>query len=211
MSIVEDLLERTRYMGKFRALVTDNEDPDELRRIKVQCPAVAEEVDLPWALPCDNRRSDWIPDKGDIVWIEFEQGYHLEHPIYVGLAMAKDDMSEDFKDNYGPKYRKDWDVNGNSIEWKEDGMVIKDKNNNNAIFNEDGIEIKDKHSNKTISDSSGYKIEDKNGNKIKMDVAGTKLVTGDASPWQPNILSLDPMTGIPHGGAAAGILKLTGG
>lgn len=37
------------------------------------------------------------------------------------------------------------------------------------------------------------------------------LVTGDASFWQPNILTNDPITGIPHGGTVAGIVKLKGG
>jgi hypothetical protein len=36
------------------------------------------------------------------------------------------------------------------------------------------------------------------------------LKTGDALTWMPNILTNDPVTGIPHGGAVAGILKLKG-
>lgn len=40
---------------------------------------------------------------------------------------------------------------------------------------------------------------------------GIKLATGDSSPWAPNVLTVDPVTGIPHGGVAAGIIKLKGG
>ncbi|GHU10330.1 hypothetical protein FACS1894151_09600 [Spirochaetia bacterium] len=36
------------------------------------------------------------------------------------------------------------------------------------------------------------------------------LKTGDAAPWVVNSLSVDPMTGVPHGGKATGILKLKG-
>ncbi len=36
------------------------------------------------------------------------------------------------------------------------------------------------------------------------------LNTGDAALWKPNVLTADPMTGIPHGGAEAGIIKLKG-
>jgi hypothetical protein len=37
-----------------------------------------------------------------------------------------------------------------------------------------------------------------------------ELNTGDASSWVPNTLSTDPMTGVPHGGITAGIIKLKG-
>lgn len=36
------------------------------------------------------------------------------------------------------------------------------------------------------------------------------LKTGDAAIWQPNILAIDPLTGVPHGGPNAGIVKLKG-
>jgi hypothetical protein len=59
--------------------------------------------------------------------------------------------------------------------------------------------------------SGGITIEDANGNQVVMDAAGVKLKTGDASPWLPNIIPTCPFTGAPHGGPAAGIVKLTGG
>ena len=37
------------------------------------------------------------------------------------------------------------------------------------------------------------------------------LKSGDAVAWAPNILTVDPVTGVPHGGVTAGILKLKGG
>ena len=36
------------------------------------------------------------------------------------------------------------------------------------------------------------------------------LNTGDAARWKPNVLDTDPLTGIPHGGIQAGIVKLKG-
>jgi hypothetical protein len=36
------------------------------------------------------------------------------------------------------------------------------------------------------------------------------LKTGDAAPWIVNSLAIDPMTGVPHGGAQVGIIKLKG-
>lgn len=36
------------------------------------------------------------------------------------------------------------------------------------------------------------------------------LNTGDAASWVPNTLAVDPFTGLAHGGAQAGIVKLQG-
>lgn len=36
------------------------------------------------------------------------------------------------------------------------------------------------------------------------------LQTGDASSWMPNVIAVCPMTGAPHGGPGAGIVKLKG-
>lgn len=36
------------------------------------------------------------------------------------------------------------------------------------------------------------------------------LQTGDAAGWLPNVLSIDPLTGVPHGGPSAGITRLHG-
>jgi len=36
------------------------------------------------------------------------------------------------------------------------------------------------------------------------------LKSGDAITWLPNILPIDPLTGLPHGGPTAGIVKLKG-
>jgi len=36
------------------------------------------------------------------------------------------------------------------------------------------------------------------------------LKTGDASQWKPNVISICPYTGAPHGGETSGIIKLKG-
>jgi len=192
-SIVEELLERTRYMGKYLAIVKDIDDPDKMRRIMVQCPVLAEDKELPWALPCDSIKRDWLPEIDDIVWIEFEQGYNIERPIWVGLAVAKDDVDTDFLAEYGSAYRKDRDYNGNQIEWKPDGLVITDVNGN-------VIETK----------TTGIIIEDVNGNIVEIGVAGVKFKTGDSSAWAPCTIQNCIFSGAPHGGTPAGITRLRG-
>lgn len=62
-------------------------------------------------------------------------------------------------------------------------------------------------------DKAGESIEitDWNGNGFTLDSTGLTIITGDASGWVPNILSVCPFTGAPHGGPGAGIVKLKGG
>jgi hypothetical protein len=62
-----------------------------------------------------------------------------------------------------------------------------------------------------------FEIETKAGDKISMTATGitikgatVTLQTGDAAIWLPNVLPVDPLTGVPHGGPTAGIVKLTG-
>jgi hypothetical protein len=50
----------------------------------------------------------------------------------------------------------------------------------------------------------------KGGNVTVEALASLILKTGDAAPWIVNSLIVDPMTGVPHGGPAVGILKLKG-
>lgn len=124
MSLEEDMILKLRYQGKHRAWVEDIDDEKEMRRIRVSCPIISNTENLNWALPCDSHKSDWLPKVGDIVWIEFEGGYHVDKPIWIGLAVAKSDVDQDFLDNYGHDYRKDRDYNDNFIEWSPDGMKI---------------------------------------------------------------------------------------
>jgi len=72
--------ERTeRYYGKYRGIVTDNEDPRGLGRIRARVPEVLGDVETGWALPCapyagDGSGQFTVPSPGAGVWIEFEAG-----------------------------------------------------------------------------------------------------------------------------------------
>lgn len=85
-----------RFWGKFRATISDNQDPQFRGRIRVSCPLVygrnqgsGELVVSPWALPCfpfggsGDMGSFAVPPIGSGVWIEFEQG-DPDKPVWVG-------------------------------------------------------------------------------------------------------------------------------
>lgn len=76
------------YFGKYRAVVTNNNDPEQWGRIKVKCPSVLGNYESAWCMPCvpflcNDEGIFKLPNVKDGVWIEFEGG-NLSKPIYVG-------------------------------------------------------------------------------------------------------------------------------
>jgi uncharacterized protein involved in type VI secretion and phage assembly len=81
------------FIGKFRGVVTDNQDPLFLGRIKARVPDVFGSQDSGWALPSVPYAGNGvglflIPPTGASVWIEFEHG-DLEYPIWSGCFWAQ--------------------------------------------------------------------------------------------------------------------------
>lgn len=92
--MVVQLAERaqSRFYGKYRGIVRDIDDPENLCRIKAEVPAVYEDHQSPWALPAfpfAGQRHGLVlmPEVGDGVWIEFEAG-DIERPIWTGCWFA---------------------------------------------------------------------------------------------------------------------------
>lgn len=76
------------FYGKFRGIVTDNQDPLMIGRIKATVPDVMADEESGWAMPCvpfggQSMGFFALPAVGAGVWIEFEQG-DPEYPIWVG-------------------------------------------------------------------------------------------------------------------------------
>lgn len=75
------------YFGKYRGTVVDNNDAQQLGRLKVEVPAVLASVQV-WAMPCVPYAGDGvglylIPEAGTGVWVEFEGG-NPSFPIWSG-------------------------------------------------------------------------------------------------------------------------------
>jgi uncharacterized protein involved in type VI secretion and phage assembly len=84
-----------RYHGKYRGLVVDNADPEQLGRLRVKVPSVlGDEVVTGWATACvpyggqPNQGLFAVPGRGAGVWVEFEEG-DLEFPVWVGTFWSK--------------------------------------------------------------------------------------------------------------------------
>ena len=84
-----------KYYGKYRGIVVDNSDPENLGRLKVKVPSIlGNDVVTGWAMPClpyggaSDQGFFAIPEIDAGVWVEFEMG-DLEYPIWVGTYWSK--------------------------------------------------------------------------------------------------------------------------
>ena len=76
------------FYGKYRGVVSDNQDPLMMGRVRATVPDVLGDQESGWAMPCapfgGNQTGFFaIPTVGAGVWIEFEQG-DPDYPIWAG-------------------------------------------------------------------------------------------------------------------------------
>ena len=86
------MAEPTRYFGKYRGTVVNNNDPLRQGRLTAQVPDVLGDTPCTWALPClpvaEQQMGVFVlPLTGSGVWIEFEQG-DINYPVWVGCFYA---------------------------------------------------------------------------------------------------------------------------
>jgi uncharacterized protein involved in type VI secretion and phage assembly len=77
-----------RYYGKYRGLVIENVDPEQIGRVILQVPDVLGDTPSSWAMPCVPAAGIQagcfiVPPIGSQVWVEFEQGM-ADYPIWTG-------------------------------------------------------------------------------------------------------------------------------
>jgi uncharacterized protein involved in type VI secretion and phage assembly len=90
-----------RFIGKFRAIVADNNDPEQRGRLKLKIPDVlGTDVLSTWAEACTPLAGPggkamgvyMVPPVNAGVWVEFEQG-DPDYPVWVGCRWgARDEV-----------------------------------------------------------------------------------------------------------------------
>jgi len=80
--------QRRAFYGKYRATVTDNNDPNQSGRIRMSVPQLFDDDHTDWATPCvpyapASHGFFVMPEVGDTIWAEFEGG-DPSHPIWTG-------------------------------------------------------------------------------------------------------------------------------
>jgi uncharacterized protein involved in type VI secretion and phage assembly len=84
------------HYGKYRGIVTDNQDPKNLARLKARVPEVLLDVESGWALPALPYAGDGsglyaVPEPGTGVWVEFEAG-DVSRPIWTSCWWGEDQL-----------------------------------------------------------------------------------------------------------------------
>src|SRR5712692_1224128 len=88
------------FYGKYRGIVTNNDDPLGMGRIRAHVPDVTGEDESGWALPSVPFAGNGmgfvaLPVNGSRVWVEFEQG-DPDYPIWTGCWWgSKEELPEE--------------------------------------------------------------------------------------------------------------------
>ena len=139
-----------RFYGVVVGIVTNNQDPENMHRVKVRFPWLSNDVESNWArvtapMAGKGRGAYFLPEVDDEVLVAFEHG-QVDHPFVVGcLWNGKDDAPESNADG---------------------------ENNHRTIKSRSGhiLRLNDKSGNETIE------IIDKSGkNKIIIDTAKNSI------------------------------------
>jgi len=194
------------YYGKYRGIVVDNGDPEQLGRLKVKVPSVlGNEVVTGWATPCVPYGGDmnqgmlFIPEVDAGVWVEFEEG-DLEFPIWVGTYWSKPggdselpkpndpDGTEQGSVQDPPTRKIIKTVKGHTIQFEdndgEEMVTIFEATNENLItMDQNGIVLHEgQNSHEVKMDGSGVTITDgMNSHEMKMDGSGVTITDGTNS------------------------------
>ena len=126
------------FYGKYRAIVTNNKDPENMGRIKVRCPKVLGEYESAWCTPCVQSAFNdggffFVPSVKETVWVEFEEG-NPSKPIWVGSWWIPNRTPLQDKNNVEEKIVL--------ISRSQHIIEIDDKNNTLIVKMKDGSRLK---------------------------------------------------------------------
>ena len=185
-----------RYYGKYRGFVVDNDDPEQLGRLKLTVPSVlGDAVVTGWAMPCvpyggaEGQGLLMVPDVDAGVWVEFEEG-DLEFPIWVGTFWSKPggtpelpvphDADGEPGDAQSPPTRKIIrTAAGHTIQFEdaddEVRVILSDgQNENRIVLGQSALTVTNKDNSVTMDDS-GIVIADANGNTVTHSSSGVTI------------------------------------
>ena len=173
---------RERYYGKYRGVVDDVDDPEQLGRIKARVPEVLDDVVSPWALPCEPYAGDGvgfhaIPPRGAGVWIEFEAG-DPARPIWTGCWWGRNQPPRDESGTAAtPPIKILRSESGLMVSLDDDGhtATLSDRNGRNYVRLEvDPNEVRVQAASKVIIDAPLIELVDSAAHPL---VFGDNLLT----------------------------------
>ncbi len=131
---------RTRFYGKYRGVVSDVNDPENMGRLRARVPEVLGNLESPWALPCAPYSGNGlgvytVPPAGAGVWIEFEAG-DPSRPIWTGCWWGKGQLPKNEEGTEAtPAIKIIRTERGTMLTMDDDNHVISlsDENGNNIV------------------------------------------------------------------------------
>ncbi len=181
-ALLAPVAQTNRFYGVVVGIVTNNQDPENMHRVKVRFPWLSTEVESNWArvaapMTGKGRGAYFLPEVEDEVLVAFEHG-QADHPFVVGsLWNGKDDA---------PESNADGENNHRTIRSRSGHVVrLNDKAGSETI------EVIDKTgSNKIVIDSANSTITI----EAKSDIT-IKSVTGKLT-MQANGIEIKSLMGV---------------
>lgn len=158
------------FLGKYRGVVTDTDDPLKLGRIRARVPDVTGDQETGWALPCVPLAGDGmgffgLPKKSAGVWIEFEHG-NPDYPIWCGSFWGS-------SSEVPPEASQD----------PQKRVVLKTAGGHSIVFDDSsgngGITLAASGGQKVVIGANGIEISDGNGGTIKIN--GGRMSVNDGA------------------------------
>jgi uncharacterized protein involved in type VI secretion and phage assembly len=150
--------QQRRYYGKFRGIVTDNNDPDKQGRIRAKVPELFGTDETGWAIPCvpfagDDHGLLALPETDSNVWIEFEAG-DPSRPIFAGCWWPQSKMPQAVA---SPSVKVFHTKAGNKITLDDSSgsekVTLEDKNGATITLDQQGILLKKGGQSVKVTDS----------------------------------------------------------
>jgi hypothetical protein len=207
LTLLDDALRRQRrqVLGKFRAFVEDNADPERRGRLKLVVPSVLGSEATSWALPCLPYGGAaglgflFVPPVGAQVLAEFLEG-DVNSPIWTGTfwrssgevpdeVEAQDEPTTKliktdsghflrFEDTTDAAHVTLQSSSGAVIEMDKDGsLALTGQDGGTVILNaaEGTLTVEDANGNSMVLSSSGIECTDASGNKITTSSGGVEI------------------------------------
>jgi uncharacterized protein involved in type VI secretion and phage assembly len=147
-----------RFYGKYDGTVTSNADEENRGRIRARVPAVFDEEESGWAVPCVPYAGPgvgffFVPPIGAKVWIEFEGG-NPERPIWTGCYWLHGDAPM----MPAPPDTKIIKTDTTTIKLDDmpgaEGITIETKSGLKIVMNVEGIELRNGEMSVKLSSAS---------------------------------------------------------
>ncbi|MEJ8546915.1 phage baseplate assembly protein V [Brevibacillus borstelensis] len=184
--------ERAKIHGVLVGIVTNNEDPEKLSRVKLKLPLLDDERETDWVriatmMAGKDRGSLFIPEVGDEVLVAFHLG-DIREPFVIGMLWNKDNPGPEMADKN--HVRKIKSREGHEVIFGDDpqdgSITINTKKGQRIVLSDkqDTITIQEQSGNSVIAikGSSANEITVKSGTStITLDAKGQVTIESSAS------------------------------